>query len=136
TYVLDLLKELLDTPSPTGYTQDIMKRIEQEAASLNISLEWNEKGGAILSVPGQDGSRTVGLSAHVDTLGAMVRAVKSEGTLRLTSVGGYMMNSIENEYCIIHTRSGKKYTGTILSTHPSVHVYSDARDFKRQEAHM
>jgi putative aminopeptidase FrvX len=136
TYVLDLLKELLDTPSPTGYTQDIMKRIEQEAATLDVSLEWNEKGGAILSVPGQDGSRTVGLSAHVDTLGAMVRAVKSEGTLRLTSVGGYMMNSIENEYCIIHTRSGKKYTGTILSTHPSVHVYSDARDFKRQEAHM
>lgn len=136
TYILDLLKELLDTPSPTGYTQDIMKRIEQEAAVLDVSLEWNEKGGAILSVPGQDSSRTIGLSAHVDTLGAMVRAVKSEGTLRLTSIGGYMMNSIENEYCIIHTRSGKKYTGTILSTHPSVHVYSDARDFKRQEAHM
>lgn len=136
TYILDLLKELLDTPSPTGYTFDIMKRIEQEAAALDVSLEWNEKGGAILSVPGQDSSRTIGLSAHVDTLGAMVRAVKSEGTLRLTSIGGYMMNSIENEYCIIHTRSGKKYTGTILSTHPSVHVYSDARDFKRQEAHM
>ncbi|GAB6926425.1 M42 family metallopeptidase [Paenibacillus sp. JCM 10914] len=135
-YVLNLLEDLLNTPSPTGYTAHIMKRIEQEAAELGVSLTWNEKGGAILSVPGQDNSRTIGLSGHVDTLGAMVRAVKSGGTLRLTSIGGFMMNSMENEYCVIHTRSGQKYTGTILSTHPSVHVYSDARDFKRIEANM
>lgn len=135
-YTLTFLKKLLDTPSPSGYTAEVMKLIEQEAASLNIPLIWNQKGGAILEVRGEDESRTIGLSAHVDTLGAMVRSVKSEGTLRLTSVGGFMMHSIENEYCIIHTRSGKTYTGTILSTHPSVHVYSDARDFKRQEDHM
>lgn len=136
TYILSLLKELLDTPSPTGFTRDIMKRIEQEASNLGVSLTWNEKGGAILTVPGQDNSHTIGLSGHVDTLGAMVRAVKSEGTLRLTKVGGFMMNSIENEYCVIHTRSGKTYTGTILSTQPSVHVYTDARTFDRQESHM
>lgn len=46
------------------------------------------------------------------------------------------MNSIENEYCIIHTRSGLTYTGTILTSHPSVHVYADARDFKRSEENM
>lgn len=136
TYILSLLKELLDTPSPTGFTHQIMKRIEQEAASLDVNLTWNEKGGAILSVPGQDESHTIGLSGHVDTLGSMVRAIKSEGTLRLTRVGGFMMNSIENEYCVIHTRSGKTYTGTILSTHPSVHVYTDARTFDREEHHM
>ncbi|MDR0270609.1 M42 family metallopeptidase [Paenibacillus sp.] len=135
-YILAFLKKLLDTPSPSGFTAQVMKLVEQEASSLGIKLSWNQKGGAILEVDGEDSSRTIGLSAHVDTLGAMVRAVKSEGTLRLTSVGGFMMNSIENEYCVIHTRSGKTYTGTILSTHPSVHVYSDARDFKRQEDHM
>ncbi|WP_136604376.1 M42 family metallopeptidase [Paenibacillus dokdonensis] len=135
-YILTFMKKLLDTPSPSGFTAQVMKLVEQEASSLGVSLSWNQKGGVILEVDGEDNSRTIGLSAHVDTLGAMVRAVKSEGTLRLTSVGGFMMNSIENEYCIIHTRSGKTYTGTILSTHPSVHVYSDARDFKRQEDHM
>ena len=135
-YILSLLKELLDTPSPTGFTRDIMKRIEQEASNLGVNLTWNEKGGAILAVPGHDDTHTIGLSGHVDTLGTMVRAVKSEGTLRLTKVGGFMMNSIENEYCVIHTRSGKTYTGTILSTQPSVHVYTDARTFDRQESHM
>ncbi|UNK17090.1 M42 family metallopeptidase [Paenibacillus sp. N3/727] len=136
SYILSLLKDLLETPSPTGFTGHIMKRIEQEATNLGVSLTRNEKGGAILSVPGQDETHTIGLSGHVDTLGAMVRAIKSEGTLRLTKVGGFMMNSIENEYCVIHTRSGKTYTGTILSTQPSVHVYDDARTFERQESHM
>lgn len=113
-----------------------MTLVAEEAAALNVPLSWNEKGGVILNVPGLDPSRTIGISAHVDTLGAMVRSIKANGTLRLTSVGGFAMHSIENEYCTIHTRSGKTYTGTILTSHPSVHVYPDARDFKRSEENM
>lgn len=135
-YILGFLTELLETPSPTGFTITIMKRIEQEAAKLAIDFQYNEKGGAILTVPGTDGSRTIGLSGHVDTLGAMVRSINSDGTLRLTRVGGFMMNSIENEYCQIHTRNGKVYTGTIMTTKPSVHVFDDARTFEREESHM
>ncbi|QWU18333.1 M42 family metallopeptidase [Paenibacillus sophorae] len=136
-YILTILKKLLDTPSPSGYTHAVLKLVAEEAAALGASLSWNEKGGLILSVEGLDPSRTVGLSAHVDTLGAMVRSIRPDGTLRLTSVGGFTMYSIENEYCVIHTRSGKTYTGTILSTRPSAHAYTaDARDIKRIEENM
>lgn len=135
-YILDLLKDLLETPSPSGFTHHIMKKVQAEADKLGVDFSQNEKGGAILSLKGQDSSRTIALSAHVDTLGAMVRAITSHGTLSITSVGGYMMNSIENEYCQIHTRDGKVYTGTILSAHPSVHVYNDAREYKRDEQNM
>lgn len=135
-YILRVLKQLLDTPSPSGFTAQAMNLVAQEAAALGLELEWNEKGGLLLNVEGLEPSRTIGLSAHVDTLGAMVRSIKPNGTLRLTSVGGFMMQSIENEYCVIHTRSGAVYTGTILSTQPSVHVYSEARDFKRKEDAM
>lgn len=135
-YILDFLKVLLDTPSPSGFTHDIMKKIKTEADQLGISFSQNEKGGAILSLKGKDSSRKIALSAHVDTLGAMVRAITPHGTLSLTSVGGFMMNSIENEYCQIHTRDGRVYTGTILSNHPSVHVYTDAREYKRDEQNM
>ncbi|WP_160033007.1 M42 family metallopeptidase [Paenibacillus sp. An7] len=135
-YTLQLLDTLLNTPSPSGFTHHIMKVIETEASRLGFSYERNAKGGAIITLPGEDNSRTIALSAHVDTLGAMVRSITSNGTLKLTSIGGFMMNSIENEYCIIHTRSGKSYTGTIMSTAPSVHVYAGAREFKREENHM
>ncbi len=135
-YIMSFLNQLLNTPSPSGYTHHVMELIRKEAEKLGVPIEWNAKGGAILTLEGEETDHTVALSAHVDTLGAMVRSITAQGTLRLTSVGGFMMNSIENEYCLIHTRSGQTYTGTILSSHPSVHVYDDARSFERKESHM
>ncbi|WNQ09121.1 M42 family metallopeptidase [Paenibacillus aurantius] len=135
SYVLGLLEDLLNIPSPTGYTGAIMKRIEEEAERLGLSCERTPKGMAILTLPGES-QETLGLTAHVDTLGAMVRSVKENGRLRLTPLGGYAMSSIENEYVTIHTRSGESYAGTVLTTHPSVHVFPDVRDQKREEANM
>ncbi|MBE1441853.1 M42 family metallopeptidase [Paenibacillus sp. OAS669] len=136
TYVLDLLKRLLLTPSPSGFCQDVMKLVAEEAGKLGFSISYTNKGGGIITVPGRREGKVIGLSAHVDTLGAMVRSIKKDGSLRFTSVGGYMMGSVENEYCQVHTRSGATYEGTILTTKPSVHVYPDAREFKREEASM
>lgn len=89
-----------------------------------------------MTVPGVRNDRVIGISAHVDTLGAMVRSIKENGTLKITSLGGFMMGAIENEYVQIHTRDERVYDGTILTSRPSVHVYEDARDFKRDEANM
>lgn len=136
TYVLELLERLLLTPSPSGFTQNIMKLAGEQAEKLGFPMTFTHKGGGIITIPGKDDSRVIGLSAHVDTLGAMVRSLKPNGTLRFTSVGGYMMGSVENEYCQIHTRDGRSYDGTILTSKPSVHVYPDARDLKREEAVM
>ncbi|WP_199615016.1 M42 family metallopeptidase [Paenibacillus alkalitolerans] len=133
-YGLPALERLLRCPSPTGYTELAMNLVAEEAARFGYAMERTAKGGGIITIQGtQPGPATL-LSAHIDTLGAMVRSVKSGGTLRLTPVGGFMMQSIENEYCLIHTRSGRTYSGTILTSKPSVHVYEDARDFKRDEA--
>lgn len=134
-YALPLLKELLNTPSPTGYTAQVMKKIAAEAARLELAFEQTPKGMGIITVPGQS-EETLGLTGHVDTLGAMVRSIKANGTLRLTPIGGYAMNAIENEYCLVHTRDGKTISGTILTNHPSVHVYADVREQKRDEAIM
>ncbi|MFD2613269.1 M42 family metallopeptidase [Paenibacillus gansuensis] len=135
-YVKQMLQTILSIPSPSGFTHQVMEAVSKEVRRLGYPYESIPKGGGIITVQGKSDEKVIGLSAHVDTLGAMVRAVKDNGTLRLTPVGGYMMHSIENEYCRIHTRDGRTYTGTILTTRPSVHVYTDARDFKREEAHM
>ncbi|WP_282935437.1 M42 family metallopeptidase [Paenibacillus sp. RC67] len=135
-YVLELLERLLLTPSPSGFCQGIMKLVAEEVEKLGYTVSYTKKGGGIITVPGQHNDKVVGLSAHVDTLGAMVRSIKKDGKLRFTSVGGFMMGAVENEYCRVHTRDGRVYEGTILTTRPSVHVYPDARDFKREEASM
>jgi len=132
-YTLSLLKQLLSTPSPTGYTGRILEDLSKEAERLGYTMERLAKGGGVIRVEGTDGGAPLCLSAHVDTLGAMVRSVSADGTLALTSLGGYMMQSIENEYCTVHTRQGEEITGTIMTKKPSVHVFPDARDQKREE---
>ncbi|HKL41376.1 MAG TPA: M42 family metallopeptidase [Clostridia bacterium] len=134
-YIKDVLEDLLLTPSPSGYSFDIMKKIKKYSQSLGIDYIDTQKGCGILTINGES-DYTVGLSAHVDTLGAMVRSINSSGTLRFTTIGGYTMHSIEGEYCKIHTRNGKTYTGTILSNHTSVHVFDDAKKQERKESNM
>ncbi|MFD0681718.1 MULTISPECIES: M42 family metallopeptidase [unclassified Paenibacillus] len=135
-YVHNILERLLKTPSPSGYCHNITKLVASEAGKLGYTISYTKKGCGVITVPGKQTERVIGLSAHVDTLGAMVRSIKSTGTLRFTSVGGYMMGAVENEYCKVHTRDGRSYDGTILTTKPSVHVYSDARELKREESVM
>lgn len=135
-YMLDTLKWLLTTPSPSGYCMNIMALVKAETEKLGYAMEETPKGNGIITIEGENPGDTIGLTAHVDTLGAMVRSIKPNGTLRFTPIGGYAMQTVEGEYCRIHTRDGRTYEGTVLSTKPSVHVYSDARDWKREEANM
>lgn len=134
-YIIKTLETLVNIPSPSGFTKEVMEFVEKEAKQYQYSCEYIKRGGLIITVPGES-SDCLGLSAHVDTLGAMVRSISNDGFLRFTCVGGYTMNSIEGEYCKIHTREGKVYTGTILSKSPSVHSYDDARTLERKDRNM
>jgi len=133
-YILDLAKEILSIPSPSGYCKKVIERIETEAKKFNLKFERTPKGNGIITIPGKD-DYVVGLSAHVDTLGAMVRSISST-TLKFTSIGGPIWATMDGEYCQIHTRDGKTYTGTILSTSPAAHVYKDANSKDRKPESM
>ncbi|RIX48693.1 M20/M25/M40 family metallo-hydrolase [Paenibacillus nanensis] len=135
-YIVEQLEKLLNIPSPSGYCMAIMKHLGEEVGKLGFTMEQTPKGTGIITIPGQSDEKVIGISAHVDTLGAMVRSIKPSGMIRFTSIGGYAMETVEGEYCLIHTRDGRQYEGTVLTTKPSVHVYPDARDMKRDEANM
>ena len=135
-YVLDTAKELLEFNSPSGFCFDIMNIIAEKAKGFGYDFETTNKGCGIITVPGKSNGKVVGLSAHVDTLGAMVRSISSNGTLKFTLLGGPIPATLDSEYCKIRTRDGRIYTGTFLSTSPAVHVYTDARDKKRTPENM
>ncbi len=126
----------MNIPSPSGYTKEVMDFLTQEAWAMGYPVEHNNKGGIIIKVAGKSGE-VLGLGAHGDTLGAMVRSVTKNGCLKIFPVGGYMMSTIEGEYCKIHCRrNGRTYTGTVLTTKPSVHVYDDCRTQERVAENM
>lgn len=133
---VDLLRELTSTPSPTGYTKKIMNLMGSMLDKLGITYTKTNKGAIIVTVKGRNDARHRLLTAHTDTLGAMVKEVKSSGRLSLSMVGGFNWNAVEGEYCTIHTASGEEIRGTILMHETSVHVYRSADQLPRDEKHI
>ena len=131
-----VLKELVSIPSPTGNTYEVIAYTESLLKEWGVSSYRNRKGGLFVTIPGRDDKKHRLLTAHVDTLGAMVKEIKADGRLKIDLIGGFRYNSIEGEYCEIQTSSGKTYTGTILMHQTSVHVYKDAGKAERNQENM
>ena len=134
-YIISTLKTLVEIPSPSGFTKQAIHFVETEANNLGYNCSYTNRGGLIIHVKGKS-SKTIGLSAHIDTLGAMVRSINPNGTINFTEVGGYTLQSVEGCYCKLHTREGSTYTGTILCKSSTVHVYDDAKTLERNEKNM
>lgn len=136
-YVVDKLVTLLNIPSPTGNTDKAIDFVEGEFKSLGITTRRNNKGALIATIPGENQDKEVTLSGHVDTLGAMVKEIKSNGRIKFTTIGGYALNTIEGEYVNVESISGKLYSGTVLTTKSSVHVHGkETSTIERNEENM
>lgn len=122
-YVINKMVTLLTTPSPTGDTACAIDYVDECFKELGIKTRKTIKNALIATLPGQDDSKHRTLSAHVDTLGAMVKEIKSNGKLKLTQLGGYAWSTIEGEYCTISTEENGEFTGTILLNQASTHVH-------------
>lgn len=134
-FILEQAKKILDIDSPSGYTDKAIEYLENFCKDNNLSYEKNKKGNLIVTIPGKT-NYVIGLSAHVDTLGAIVRSINGDGTLRFSVIGGPLLPTLDGEYCKIYTRDNKVYTGTFLSNAPSAHVHESARSLTRDEKNM
>jgi len=133
---IDLLKNLVNTASPSGYTTSIMKEISRFLDENGIPYKKTNKGAIIATFEGDNNNQHRLLTAHTDTLGAIVKEVKSSGRLKLNKIGGFNWNAAEGEYCTIHTADGRKIRGTILMHETTVHVYAGASELKRDDNHI
>ena len=129
-------RAVFTTDSPSGCTADAIALIKSYVEELGYTARIHNKGTLEVDVPGLDNSKTVATSAHIDTLGLMVRSVKSGGTLALTRVGGPLCPTLDGEYCTVLTREGKRHSGTILSLAPAAHVHPDAATMPRDVEHL
>jgi|HigsolmetaAR206D_1030411.scaffolds.fasta_scaffold02180_4 putative aminopeptidase FrvX len=134
--IIQIIRDLVNIPSPSGNAGKAIQYVETYLKELGIKTKRNNKGGLLATVPGKDDTKHRFLTAHVDTLGAMVKEIKSDGRLRLTKIGGFPWNMVEGEYCQIETASGKTYTGTILIHQTSTHVYRDAGKAERSDENI
>lgn len=132
-FMIQFLTHLLNTPSPTGYTGQALHLARETLAGLKLDTRFNNKGALVATWQGKASNRPRALTAHIDTLGAMVKEIdEATGRLRLSRLGGVTWNSVEAENCSIITGEGRVVRGTILPRKASVHVHSGA-EVEKQE---
>jgi putative aminopeptidase FrvX len=128
------LVELLNTPSPTGYHREVMPLVREAFEKLpfpDMSIIETKKGAIVVFIKGESDTEPRALTAHVDTLGFMVKEIKGDGGLRLTNLGGISWNGSEFENCSVRTFDDRRYRGTILLSNPSTHVNRDVQKKER-----
>ena len=135
-FILDCFRELVAVPSPVGYYVQMNPVVEAMAARMGLSVTYDNKSTAYITLDGEDNSKTVMIGAHLDTIGMVVRRIDPNGMIRIRQLGGINFHSAEGETVTIHTRSGRCVTGILTAQSHSVHVFDDAKDQKRDEEHM
>ena len=131
TYLLDFSQKLLAIDSPSGFTMEAIRFMEQEATALGYDCTRNAKGNLYIRIPGTNSTHTTAFSAHCDTLGLMVRSIHENGTLAVTAIGSPTLPTLDSEYCRIITRDNQVYTGTIVCKSAAKHVHPDASTLQR-----
>lgn len=136
-YVTKFMVEILNIPSCCGCTDVAMDRIKKEFEAFGVETRFTKKKALIGTIEGEDKENEILVSAHIDTLGAEIKEIKSNGRLKVTNVGGFAWQAVEGENVIIRTLSNKEFTGSCLPEKASVHIFSDeVRNGERTEDTM
>lgn len=136
-YAVTKAVEILNVPSPSGYTSEVIKKLKDELKAIGYASKETVKGGLLVDLGGSDSANGVLLMAHVDTLGGMVAEIKDNGRLRIVSIGGLNANNTETENCHVMTKFSGELEGTFQLINASTHVnkkYSETlRKFEEME---
>ncbi len=135
-YIMETAQKLLAIPSPTGFTHKAAQFVADELTAMGYSPRITVKGAVLTDLGGKEKQDGVLLSAHMDTLGAMVMQIKENGRLKLTNIGGLNPNNTEAENCKVYTRDGKVYDATFQLANASIHVNSQYNDTARNYTNM
>ncbi len=133
-YMTEFLVGLLNTPSPTGDTDKAVAYTEAATQALGLETRRTRKGALLATLAGASDTEPRAVTAHLDTLGAMVKDIKPNGRLTLSQIGGYAWNAIEGEGVTIATEAQGTYRGSVQLTKASSHVHGGAVNETKREA--
>lgn len=121
-YLLNILYELLDVPSPSGFTDNIVQLVGNELGKLGVHTRLSRRGSIHAKLRGRQSSPNRALVAHLDTLGAMVKRLKNNGRLEIVPVGTWSSRFAEGARVTVIT-DDYTYRGTVLPLRASGHTY-------------
>jgi peptidase M42 family hydrolase len=126
-YLEQVLAGLLEIPSPTGYTDNIVRHVNKELEALGLKPELTRRGAIRAIRPGKESHGARAIVSHLDTLGAQVKMLKDNGRLSLVPIGTWSSRFAEGARATVFTDAGS-YSGTILPLKASGHAFNDEID--------
>jgi len=126
----------LTVDSPSCFTARASEFVKNAFEALGYSPVITNTGGVLVDLGGEDTNNGLLLSAHGDTLGAMVAEVKGNGRLKVQNLGGMRPENSEGENVRVYTRGGAVIEGTLQLGNASVHVNPSYADTKREWNNM
>lgn len=122
-YLLNTLEELLHIPSPTGFTDNIVRYVCKKLEEMDINYELTRRGAIRAHIAGEIRSPDRAIVTHLDTIGCMVRELKSNGRLCVMPVGHWSSRFAEGARVTVFSDGNRTYRGTILPLKASGHTY-------------
>lgn len=126
-YLLSILGELLKIPSPTGYTDTVVRFTTREIERLGLDVELTRRGAIRAVRRGRETRGARAIVSHLDTLGAQVKLLKPNGRLEVVPIGHWSARFAEGARVTIFAEKGG-YRGTILPLKASGHTFNDEVD--------
>lgn len=126
-YLHAQLEKLLSIPSPTGYTDTIVRHVSREIERLGLEVELTRRGAMRVVRRGGKRRPARAVVAHLDTLGAQVKLLKSNGRLAVVPIGHWSARFAEGARVTVFTEEGS-YRGTILPMKASGHTFNEEVD--------
>ncbi|MDA3903231.1 MAG: M42 family metallopeptidase [Desulfuromusa sp.] len=99
------LKELVETPSPSGFEQPAQRIIRRQLEGVADDLQTDVMGNLIARLNGQGGPRVM-LAGHCDEIGFMVQYVDDRGFIYFGAIGGIDPHLSPGQRVAIHTDNG------------------------------
>ncbi len=130
-YMTTILNRLVEIPSPSGYTDSIVHFVGEELERIGIPYELTRRGAIRARLAGEGDDEedmpARALVAHLDTLGAMVCKLKSNGRLGLLPIGTWSSRFAEGSRVTVFSQDGP-IRGTIVPLKASGHAYDENVD--------
>ncbi|MDX2176838.1 MAG: M42 family peptidase [Candidatus Sumerlaeia bacterium] len=91
------LLSLLNTPSPSGFEQDVQALWRAEALRHTPKVRTNTQGSVIATLDGKPGGPSILLMGHADEIGVLVHYIDDNGFIYFKPIGGIDTPTLVNQ---------------------------------------
>lgn len=102
---MKFLKDLLETPSPSGFEEAIQKVVAEYVKPF-VDEIYKDVHGNQYAVKNPKAKLRIMLAGHVDEIALMVNHIDEEGFLRFVAIGGIDPSVLDGQRVIVHGAKG------------------------------